>query len=57
MLELIGTSDIAHDATGGALWGPDARKYPAWWIDALGAVAGAKAAYDRAEFEANQPKK
>jgi hypothetical protein len=57
MLELIGTSDIAHDATGGALWGPDTRKYPAWWIDALGAVAGAKAAYDRAEFEANQPKK
>ena len=57
MLELLGTSEIAHEATGGALWGADTRKYPAWWIDALAAVASARAAYERAEFEANQPKK
>jgi len=57
LLELISANEVAHGATGATMWGPDTRKYPAWWLDALAAIAGVKAAYERTEHEANLPKK
>lgn len=52
ILELIDTAQAANKEGGAALFGPDASKHPAWWVDALSAVAGARAAYERAEYEA-----
>jgi hypothetical protein len=52
ILDLADTNVLAVRDTGATLFGPDLRKYPAWWMDALTAIAGAKADYERAESEA-----
>ena len=52
MLDLTDTCALAFRDTGATLFGPDLRNHPAWWVDALAAVAGAKADYERTEFDA-----
>ena len=52
ILEMADTHGLAHRDAGGTLFGPDTRRWPAWWLDALVAIAGAKNDYERAEVEA-----
>lgn len=52
ILELVNSNTVATRDTGAALFGPDSGKWPAWWVDALIAVAGARADWERAETEA-----
>lgn len=38
------------------MFGADARRVPAWWADALVAIANARGDYERAEYEALKKK-
>ena len=52
ILELVNTHTVATRDTGATLFGPDSGKWPAWWTDALVAVASARADWDRTEMDA-----
>ena len=41
LLELVQGSRASYSATGAALFGPDTRKWPAWFHDAILAVESA----------------
>lgn len=56
LLELTDANGVVHRDAGATLFGPDSSMWPAWWVDALITVAGAKADYERAEVEAMQSK-
>ena len=51
MLDLIQENGVANEM-GATLYGTDSRKHPAWWIDAIAVVGGARAEFERAEIEA-----
>ena len=53
ILELASANGVATRDAGATLFGPDTRKWPAWWMDAVITLAGAKADWERAEFEAS----
>lgn len=52
LLELVEGNAVAKSELGASLFGPDTRRYPAWWMDAVAVIASARNAYDRAEVEA-----
>jgi len=52
LLDLAMSAGTALRESGASLFGPDARKWPAWFLDALAAIAAARNAYDAAEAEA-----
>jgi len=52
LLDLTMSAGTALREAGASLFGPDARKWPAWFLDALAAIAAARNAYDAAEAEA-----
>lgn len=47
IVELFAHAEVATDR-GGAMFGPDASKWPAWWADALGVLAVVKRAHEKA---------
>lgn len=47
LVEQVRTAMVMKEH-GAVLFGPDASRHPAWWVDALEAVATANAAYDDA---------
>jgi hypothetical protein len=51
ILELVNTQSVATRDTGATLFGPESGKWPAWWTDALVAVASARADWERAEMD------
>lgn len=51
VLDLIQENGVANEMAA-TLFGPDSRKHPAWWIDAIAVVGGARAEFERAEIEA-----
>ena len=52
LLELVEGNAVAKTELGSSLFGPDTRRYPAWWMDAVAVISSARNAYDRAELEA-----
>jgi len=40
LLAMIHDDMIAHEATGGTLFGPVSGRWPAWWLDAVATVRG-----------------
>lgn len=57
MLELTTANDVIQRSAGGAMmFGPDAAKWPAWWVDALVAIGSAEAGWNAAEREAAKKK-
>lgn len=51
ILDQLDDNAIARQATGATLFGPDTRRYPAWWLDAIAVVEGVKNLYERTELE------
>lgn len=47
LLEQVRNNESLHE-TGATAYGPDANKYPAWWIDAIEAVNNARFALEDA---------
>ena len=54
ILDLVDSNGLAWRDAGATLFGSDLRKHPAWWLDALTAIASAKADYERAEMESRK---
>lgn len=47
LVEQIRTAMLMKE-NGAIMWGADANRHPAWWVDAHDAIAAANAAYDEA---------
>lgn len=58
MLELTTANEVIQRSGGGGatMFGPDASKWPAWWVDAVVAIGSAEAAWNAAEREALKKK-
>ena len=49
LLGLLGADGVIHREAGATMFGAESRKWPAWWMDAVMAIASVSGDWDRAE--------